>query len=218
MSLGSLGRYYANRVFDRAGDAYMGITTSKIVKLETLGTFSGDHQHYEGVPYLALLRALRHVPISPQDVFLDYGAGMGRAMAIAGLHPFARIIGIELTEELARKGKANLEIAARRLECRNVELIVGNAQTYDPPASVTVFHFFNPFIGDVLRDVVARIKHGLARVPRPVTLMFANPVHFEALLEVDPWLRLVREVPWPFFEQQRSEKGVASWSYRIYRV
>lgn len=214
MSIVHRARYYSNRLVDRAADAILGIRAQEVVKLETLGVVAGDAQHYEGVPYLALGRVLHRLDIGPRDVFLDYGAGKGRAMAIAAMFPFARVLGVELMPQLARVGASNLERARTRLRCRELQLVVGDAQTYEPLRDVTVFHLFNPFVGEVLRRVLGRIRASWVDHPRPITLLFANPVHFEALLAQDPWLRLVRTVPWPLHAQ---EGAVPNYCYRIYR-
>ena len=47
--------------------------------------------------------------------FLDFGAGKGRAMMVAALHPFLEVVGIELNPAMAKVARAN--VAAFRREC-----------------------------------------------------------------------------------------------------
>jgi SAM-dependent methyltransferase len=49
-----------------------------------------------------------------QTVFLDVGAGKGRAMLLASQYPFLRVEGVELNPELAAITKANIGALAVR--------------------------------------------------------------------------------------------------------
>src|SRR4051812_39053024 len=60
-----------------------------------------------GVPYLpcqvnVLLRAIDQAAIGPDDVFVDIGAGVGRAAALVHLVTGATAIAVEIQPHLAR--------------------------------------------------------------------------------------------------------------------
>src|SRR5579875_4169673 len=64
-----------------------------------------------GVIDLWLRECAPQQPIE-RTVFLDVGAGKGRAMLLASQYPFLRVEGIELNSELATVAKANLALWA----------------------------------------------------------------------------------------------------------
>jgi hypothetical protein len=60
-----------------------------------------------------LMRAAR--PFDPDRyTFIDYGAGKGRALALAAGMGFRRIVGVELFESLCRQARENIDALARR--------------------------------------------------------------------------------------------------------
>ena len=60
------------------------------------------------------LKSIRALNVRAGDVFLDLGCGKGRALALASLFPFTRIIGVELGASLAAHALAS----AKRLQGR----------------------------------------------------------------------------------------------------
>src|ERR1700761_3640654 len=75
---------------------------------------------YYGIAPSILERLLDHwlqrtAPPQPieKTVFLDVGAGKGRAMLLASRFPFTRIEGVELNEKLAAIAQANINIWQR---------------------------------------------------------------------------------------------------------
>ncbi len=111
----------------------------------------------EAVPYVpcpvdALLRMVDEAPIRPSDVFLDLGAGIGRALLFVHLLTGARAQGVELQPHLVALGRAHCE----RLGVEGVALLEGNAADHVPEASVVLL--YSPFNGDTLRRVRARLE------------------------------------------------------------
>src|SRR5687767_10057528 len=78
-------------VFDRP----QGIDTSRIVDLATAGIHTDGRIPYVPSTWRNLPSALRHIPISDDDVFLDLGSGKGRVVLQAAKRPFKRVIGVE---------------------------------------------------------------------------------------------------------------------------
>jgi hypothetical protein len=64
----------------------------------------------------------------------------------------------------------------------NVTRKAGNCQQ----RRVTVFFFFNPFVGDVLAQVARRIRDWSGG--KDFRIVFCNHDHFDKLLAIDPWL------------------------------
>ena len=100
-------------------------------------------------------------PAYPIDryTFLDVGAGKGRAMLTASLHPFHQVTGIELNPSLAAIARANMKaFAARASPLAPVELIEGDALEAALPDTPTVAFLFHPFEAPVLRRFLARLQ------------------------------------------------------------
>jgi len=167
----------------------LGIRTLGYVDRGQLGYDSRDYHFYAPTAYRDLTKALRLVPIRPgEDVFLDYGSGMGRVIVAAGTYPFRKVIGVELSEELNRIARKNIERARRKLRCGGVEVIRADAAEYVVPHDVTVVYLYNPFEGPVLARVLERLRRSVREAPRRLHLIFKNPIHMEALPGASAWL------------------------------
>jgi Histone methylation protein DOT1 len=77
------------------------IETEALVPLEEFGLADPNRIDYQPLAWLALRRILRRSEVTEDDVFIDFGSGMGRAVfQAAAQYPFKRVIGVELSNEL----------------------------------------------------------------------------------------------------------------------
>lgn len=178
---------------DRWQEWRLGITTSGIVDWRELG-LGEECESYEPIDYSSFASVLRHIPIRPDDVFLDYGCGMGRAIILAGRRPCRRVIGVELSPKLCDIAKTNLQIVQRRLACGTVLVINADATNFAVPEDVSVVWLFNPFFGDVLNKVVARICDSLQAAPRPITIIHVFPDRVTSPFCESDWLAKTGEL------------------------
>ena len=89
---------------------------------------------------------------------------MGRVLIEAArLFPLRRAIGIEFSSEIAAECRQNVMRAQPHLNCP-IEIIQGDAATFEIPADVTVAFFVNPFHDHVLDAVFERIRKPLRLV------------------------------------------------------
>jgi predicted RNA methylase len=152
------------------------------IELADLGLPSEHRIHYQPSPWLTLPRAIRRSEVSREDVFIDFGCGMGRMVLEAAiLYPFDRVVGVELSEELTRIARANLDRNRRRLAAREVEVIASDVLDYQVPDDVTVAFFYNPFLGPIFEHVIRQLLASVDRAPRRVRIIYRNPVE-EAML------------------------------------
>jgi SAM-dependent methyltransferase len=128
-----------------------------------------------------LREAFKRLRPTPTDVFLDLGAGKGSALLIAAEEPFARVIGVEIVPRLAAIARINLEHTGRPRRCAEIELVVGDATTYQVPPDTTLAYLFSPFTGRTLARVAANIIESHDANPRPLHVVYACP-HGEATL------------------------------------
>ncbi len=170
-----------------------GIATMGTLHPEELGISSPYSVRYEPSGWLALRRILPPRQVSVDDVFIDYGSGMGRVVYQAATrYPFKRVIGVELSEQLNEIARANIERNRERLRCPDVTLVAADALDYDFPDDVTIVFFANPFKGPVFAGVLAKIEESLARNPRRLRVAYLNPVEEKQLLEAG--FRMTRRV------------------------
>ncbi len=152
-----------------------------------------ENKEYTPLAYRHIFRVLSRLQLRSDDVFLDYGCGKGRALIAAATFGFSEIIGVELSQELCQAARKNIDIA-RGLRCTNISVICANAADFDVPDRVTIIYFFNPFIGSVLREVLAKIRTSLLRRRRRIQVIFFNRAEFARETANLEWVRTVEEV------------------------
>ncbi len=109
-----------------------------------------------GVPYLpcaveVLLRVIDEAPVGPADLFVDVGAGPGRAITLVHLLTGAEAVGLEIQPELVR---AACGLTAR-LGLSRVRCIEGDAASLGASMVLgSVFFFYCPFSGARLAKVL----------------------------------------------------------------
>jgi predicted RNA methylase len=112
------------------------------------------------VPYLptpvdALLRVIDEAPVRASDVFVDVGAGPGRAAALVHLLTGAAVIGLEIQPHLVTAAR---DLAARLMLSR-IHCIAGDAAKLAGSLPIgSVFFLYCPFGGDRLAKVLADLE------------------------------------------------------------
>jgi SAM-dependent methyltransferase len=174
-----------DRVFDRGLD-----TSDAVMHIPEIQ--ANDGQHYEPSPWYILPRALRAVGASDRDVLVDFGCGKGRIVHQAAKRPLKRVIGVEISPELA--AFAQTLVAAHRHEyrCQNVEIFVCDAARFHVPDDVTIAYLFFPFRGTTLDAVLHNLIESIDRRPRRMHVIYAWPTQNEQVLATGRF-RLVRE-------------------------
>lgn len=190
-ALGGLRRGAGRLLFERR----YGVRTADFVRLEELGLAHRDRVYYSPANWHTLRRTLPLRDVGEHDVFIDLGSGMGRmVLEAASRYPFRRVIGVELSERLNDIARANVAGTRLRLRCRDIDLVRSDVLDYEIPDDVSVVFLNNPFRGDVFAEVVGRLVASVDRNPRPVTVIYFNPVEEAFLLSTGRFrhLRTVR--------------------------
>jgi SAM-dependent methyltransferase len=169
-------------------DREHGVTTEALFFLgelddERIDEARSHATHYEPVPAAAFAALLALVPAEAiaSSTFVDVGSGMGRAVLLASEYPFRCIVGIELAASLHAIALENLESATRfDMRCRDIRLVRADARRYRYPRGPLVVFLYNPFDGEALEDVCARIQ---ARAHSAADwIVYHTPVHADVLL------------------------------------
>lgn len=163
-------------------------TTSATVSWRTrlLGLLNSSYQPIEPELFRDMMNAL---PIRfERFTFVDIGSGKGRALLLAAEYPFRRIVGVELLPELNRTAEENI----RRFETKpgqvsNIEARCEDAVAFQFPPEPLVVFLFNPLPEAGLQTVVSNLESSLRQKPRPVYVIYANPL-LERVLEGNPAL------------------------------
>ena len=160
------------------------LETSQRVFLDQFGLDAPDRVEYAPSSWFFLRRMMRGLSPTQQDVFVDFGSGKGRMVYMAAhRHAFKRVVGVEISEHLNLVAVQNIERSRRRLRCTDVQVVTCEATEFEIPDDLTYAFFFNPFVGDVFREVIDNICRSLDRRPRRLNLLYANPVMHNAVLE-----------------------------------
>jgi SAM-dependent methyltransferase len=120
------------------------------------------------------------LPIRYEErVFVDLGSGKGRALLLASEHPFAKIIGVELSPALHRIAERNVRLwRSPAQRCHAIELVCMNARDWVPPTAPTLIYLFQPFPVEIMHAVLARLAGRLQAAPRArIQLAYLNPLH-----------------------------------------
>jgi len=170
-----------------------GIVSDTEILAGQLGITDLACHDYLATGYLRFRQLMRNLVIRPdEDVFLDFGSGLGRAVILAATYPFRKVIGVELVADLHARAQENVRRTRRRLRCRDIELHNADARRFHIPAEVTVIYMWNPFSGEVLRQVLANIRQSMLEAPRIITILHLSPTiptAFDSLKQGLPWLR-----------------------------
>lgn len=179
------------RVVDGLHDRLRGTRTARWVELEDLGVAGPDRVRYVPSPWNALRRILPRREVSERDVFVDFGAGMGRMVIAAARYPFRRVVGVELSAELAEVARRNIEGRRGQFVCPDVSVVTCDATDFEVPDDVTVAYFYNPFRGRIFEAVVENLIASVDRCPRVLRIIYLDPFEEETLLATGR-VRLVR--------------------------
>lgn len=152
-----------------------GIRTEGDVDLEELGVAAEHRLGYEGSHWVGVRRALKRLGVNRQDVFADFGSGKGPAVLVAATFPFRRAIGVEISSDLSRSARRNLEQSRLTPRAGAVEFATADVLEYDIPDDLTVAYLYNPFTGLLFARFLERLFASLERRPRPLRLVYNYP-------------------------------------------
>jgi len=136
---------------------------------------------------LWLQRLHPRAPIE-RTVFIDVGAGKGRALLVASEYPFLRVEGIELNPQLASTAEANIAIwknASRSPALAPITLHHADATQLPFPPEPLLLHLFHPFEDRMLRRFLHHVEQHLTLHPAPFDLLYVNAEH-DSILDHHP--------------------------------
>ncbi|MEP7361383.1 MAG: hypothetical protein ABI744_07375, partial [Chloroflexota bacterium] len=166
--------------YDAFWDARLGISTFGFIPAVGDSNDAAWQGHYQPTPYRDIFVMLRHAGIGTGDVYVDLGCGLGRTVFAAHWLGAKRAVGVEINRQLAAQCERSAARHRRAPACddpvRAVEFVCAPAQAYSHPDTTAVF-LFHPFGAGTLKQVVDTLDDELTRRPRPLQVIYFNPVH-----------------------------------------
>ena len=158
---------------------------ARIAWLEDLGLAHEERHSYAPAAWGLLGRLLPPSTVTSDDVFVDFGCGMGRVvLEAAERYPFRRVVGVELVPRLADAADSLLRRNAGRLRASGWEIVNADAAHYRVPDDVTVTYLYNPFVGETFDSVLEQLRRSVERRPRNVRILYVTPTEVERLARV----------------------------------
>jgi SAM-dependent methyltransferase len=183
------------RLRQRFGDAdydwdYRVNTTSGAVgwRDRLLGMFHSAYQPTEPAAFHEMLDSLQQIiqrTPNPDQItldfrdftFIDLGCGKGRTLLMASDYPFRKIIGVELLPALHEIAQENLrQYKSVAQKCFALEAVCADGTAFPLPEDPLVIYLFNPFPESGMRQVAANLELTLRAHPRPVFVLYHNPL------------------------------------------
>jgi len=161
------------------GEKKYQISTTGADELKQLKRLQIDTSHstmYMPVSYELIEAALKEIPARNKQHFFDIGCGKGRAMCVAAHYGFTRISGVDFSKTFCEAAEKNLLTVKQQLPAISFFISVEDAAGTIIPPDVDCIFLFNPFDETVMKKVLQHIKQSLDKNPRPLNIIYANPL------------------------------------------
>lgn len=175
------GKGLRNRLLhprDAVWDQRLGVQTFGFIP-DVGDTTDADWQgHYSPTPYRDVFAVLKHAGLTAEDVVVDLGCGLGRVVFAANRLGARRAVGVEIDPKLHRQCLDSIRHGGYTAD--RVEFVCTPAQNFWHD-DTTVLFMFHPFGSGTLRSVIEGLDAALDARPRPLRLIYVNPVHDDVI-------------------------------------
>jgi len=115
--------------------------------------------------------------------FVDVGAGKGRALLLAAELPFRKVIGVELSEDLAGIAQKNTAIWKRLARPRaKIRVMHEDAAEFRWPRTPLLVYLNNPFDCALVERLVSQLAAVAISGPGLIDILYVNPACTETLV------------------------------------
>jgi SAM-dependent methyltransferase len=152
--------------------------------------------------------------------FVDVGAGKGRALLLAAEFPFRKVIGVELSEELAHTARKNVVRWSHNARPKaRIRVVQADAAKFRWPRTPLLIYMYNPFAC----SLVAQLAENLAAIASSgsglVDLLYVNPTCADTLTSQGLFVRLwTARIPMDEADQKADPYGTTSDLVSAYRL
>jgi len=199
----SLGRVHAFAITQaykfehRAFDWYSGAETTGRAETE-VDAYNADTENwpYLGCQWPALPFVLRDLP--HDGTFVDFGSGKGKALLIAAMQPYTRVVGVEIDSGLSTVARRNIERFRYRRRSGIIESETASVIDWKVPDDACIIFMQNPFFGETFRKAMGNVFASYDRNPREIHIVYQFPWEHEWLLSTGRVsVDSVRSEGWP---------------------
>ena len=151
-------------------------TASNLININLIEENLESRKHatyYVPTPIIPFFKLIKSLTLPPSSVFVDYGAGKGRAMILAAESgAFSKIKGLEFSPSLFKIAQENIQIYKNKTGKNFFELMHADVLTYKVHKEDNFFYFFHPFNDDMLSQCLDNIYLSLKEHPRKALLVY----------------------------------------------
>lgn len=109
---------------------------------------------------------------------LDIGCGKGGAMELFSQSEFAKVDGIEYSKSISEIARKNMKLLGNDSNVLNL-----SATEYDRYEDYDILYMYDPFRGEVFREVLKKLEQAAIKRNKPTLLVYANPYHHKDIVE-----------------------------------
>jgi len=114
--------------------------------------------------------------------FVDVGAGKGRVLLLAAELPFRKVIGVELSDKLARTARKNIALWERLGRPRTkIRLLHEDATQFRWPRTPLLVYLNNPFDCSLVENLASKLEAAALSGPGLIDILYVNPACVDAL-------------------------------------
>ncbi len=146
-----------------------------IMKLNAIEKDLENKSHstfYVPTPIIPFFKLIKNIRLPEHPVFVDYGAGKGRAMILAAECGFYKVKGLEFSPSLYQLAQKNIQMYIEKTGKNCFELIHTDVLNYEVKKEDNFFYFFHPFSEHILTQCLKNIYLSLQNNPRQVFLVY----------------------------------------------
>jgi SAM-dependent methyltransferase len=169
------------------GEKKYGINTTGADELKSLEKKGIDIEHatiYMPVSYDILEELFNQLHKQQYHHFLDIGCGKGRALCVAAGNGIKKVTGIDFSKALCSAAEKNLAATKQKIPTLEYKIFNNDAFYFAIPEDVDCIFMFNPFDDVMMSGVAENILASVEANPRKITLIYANPVCKQELLDI----------------------------------
>lgn len=180
-------------------DVEHGTETGALIPAEKLSTGHRHDRHitaYHGVAPSLFHKLMKrwsdeYAEHSMEEtVFLDIGAGKGRAMMLASMYPFRRVVGVELHPALAAVARKNIEVWEETYaDVAPMRLVEDDVMRLRFPVGPCLVFLFNPFDAVMMDRFLLRLSRVFAGRSGELDVLYVNDEQREIFAETHPKFR-----------------------------
>lgn len=160
-----------------------------VAQLDVVGESVAHGTGYQATRARPFRKVIKAIAFPHDSVFVDVGSGKGRVLLLATEFNFKRIVGIEFSRQLCQIAEKNLALYRRGAKVESmVEVIHCDATQYQFEHDENIFFLSNPFDETLTQQVLNNIIASQQRYPRPIWLIYSNPVHLRLIAEKTPFV------------------------------